>query len=268
MKTIIKISLLITGFLFLLNPIYGQANKQEAQNNYHLIAHRGGVVDNQTAENSMASLKKASTEGYWMVEIDLRLTRDSVLIIHHDLNFKRYYGIDKAVSEMDWKEIKELRGELDNQVLSFEEALKVCQENDLQVMIDNKVQGNDTVLFGEVLDLLKKYDLSEQAMMIGTEASTPFFTGKIKLSCTRQQLESNMLKPKFNPQDYYLFSGSISEEDVEWTKAHGILTVGVINAWAFKEGVMLDRAQEEAKKLKEAGVSYYQIDSVFGFFFM
>src|SRR5690554_1990229 len=201
--TIIKRNFLIIGFLLLLSPIYGQLDQQETQNKYRLIAHRGGVVDNQTAENSLAALKKASKAGYWMVEVDLRLTRDSVLIIHHDPNFKRYYGVNKNVSEMDWVEVKELVGDLGNKVLSFEEALKFCQDNDLQVMVDNKIKGYDTGLFGKVVELLKKYERSEHAMMIGTTESTPFFIGKIKLSCTLQPLQDTMLKPGFNPNDYY-----------------------------------------------------------------
>ncbi|MCM4168094.1 hypothetical protein KCTC52924_03647 [Arenibacter antarcticus] len=265
-STIMKYNFFLIGFLLLFNPIYGQLKKQEKLNKYHLIAHRGGVVDNQTAENSLASLKKASEEGYWMVEVDLRITQDSVLIIHHDPDFKRYYGVNKKVSEMNWDEIQELKGDLDNKVHSFEEVLKFCQESNLEVMVDNKIKGFDAGLFEKVVALLNKYELSEHAMMIGTSESTPFFTGKVKLSCTRQQLEDNMLKPGFNPNDYYLFSKNISKEDEEWTRKHGIMAVGAINAWAFK-GDIIKEAQKAVNKLKEAGVSYYQIDSVFGFLF-
>src|SRR5690606_19705367 len=175
--TILRYPFFIIGLFFLLGPTSGQSHKPEIQNKYHLIAHRGGVVDKQTAENSIAALKKASKTGYWMVEIDLRLTRDSVLIIHHDSNFKRYYGVDRAVSEMDWDEIKKLKGDMGNKVLSFKEALKFCQKNDLQVMVDNKIKGFDADIFGKVVELLKKYNRSEHALMIGTDESTPFFTG-------------------------------------------------------------------------------------------
>lgn len=265
--TIIKSNFVIIGLFFLLSPIYGQLNTQETQNKYRLIAHRGGIVDSLTAENSVSALKKASKGGYWMVEVDLRLTRDSVLIIHHDPNFKRYFGVDKAVSEMVWDEINELVGNFGNKVLTFEEALKLCQEGNLQVMVDNKIKGNDTVLFGKVVELLKKYERSEQAMMIGTTESTPFFTGKIRLSCTRQQLEDNMLKPGFRPEDYYLFSKNITKEDVAWTRRHGILAVGVLNTWTFSGDDMMEEARKEAKKLKEVGVRYYQLDSMFDFMF-
>lgn len=256
--------LFIVGLLLASSfPIYAQNAKRTQQRDYQLIAHRGGVVDSITAENSLASLKKAAERGYWMVEIDLRLTKDSVFIIHHDPHFKRYYGSDKLVSESNWDEMKTFKGDLGNRVLSFEEALAFCKDNNLQVMVDNKIKGNDTLLFAKVVDLLKKYDRLDQALMIGTEESTPFFTGKIGLSCTRQQLEENMLKPGFNPEHYYLFSGKISSGDAEWTQKHGILTVGVINAWGLNKEDLMKEARERANDLKEAGVRNFQIDSMF-----
>lgn len=258
--------ILAFGFFFLYTPVYGQLHLQANKNDYRLIAHRGGIVDSLTAENSQVALEKAANEGYWMVEVDLRLTRDSILIIHHDSNFKRYYDVDRTVSEMTWEEIKSLSGKLGNRVLTFEEALHYCQKHGLEVMVDNKIRGNDTVLFASVVELLKKYDRLDQAMMIGTTESTPFFTGKIRLSCTRQQLEDNMLKPGYKPENYYLFSSSITKEDMEWATEHGLLAVGVLNAWTFRDNV-LEGAQREAVKLKEAGVRYYQLDSMFDFMF-
>ena len=73
---------------------------------YYLIAHRGGVVDSTYTENGLPALQAAIKRGYKMVEVDLRITKDSVLIIHHDNNFKRYYGIDQPVKEMAWEQWK------------------------------------------------------------------------------------------------------------------------------------------------------------------
>src|SRR5690606_12127620 len=135
---------------------------------------------------------------------------------------------------MTWADVSQLKGDKDNRVLQFEEVLQFCRDNNLNVMIDNKINGFDSVLFMRVYDLVKHYELDEQAMMIGTTASAPFFTGKIKLSCTRSQLEENMLKEGYNPSHYYLFSGDISAEDAQWAADNDILAVGVINAWAIK----------------------------------
>lgn len=253
-------------FLILLVSISYSQNELPGTAGYRLIAHRGGVVDNTTAENSLPALERAIARNYWMVEIDLRLTADSVLIIHHDRNFKRYFGIDSAVSSMKWNRIKELRSNTGSRVLNFEEALRHCQGK-IRVMIDNKIQGLDTVLFAKVVALLKKYDLQKDAMMIGTDESTEFFTGKVKLSCTRKQLEENMRKPGYKASDYYLFSGEISRDDVQWANQHNIEVVGVINTWVEATPAVIDKARTKAEQLKNAGVQCFQIDSPFDIYF-
>lgn len=235
--------------------------------NYYLIAHRGGVVDSSRAENSLPALKAAIERGYKMVEIDMRLTKDSVLIIHHDMNFKRYFGLDKPVSEMNWEEIRKLKSHTGSRVLKFEEALQYCSGK-IEVMIDNKIQGNDTALFGRVFALLKKYKLDKAALMIGTDESTDFFTGKIKLSCTRKQLEENMLKPGYRPSHYYLFGSELTRDDVEWARRNNILAVGVINAWRYRRSANpAAEAEKDAQRLKATGLNHFQVDSEFERFF-
>lgn len=235
---------------------------------YFLIAHRGGIVDSTKAENSMPALQAAFQRGYKMVEIDMRLTKDSVLIIHHDNNFKRYFGIDKVVGDMTWNEISQLRSDHSNsKVLKLEEAFAYCSGK-MQVMIDNKISGNDTVLFSRVITLLKKYKLEKTALMIGTDESTAFFTGKIKLSCTRKQLEENMHKPGYHPSHYYLFGGEITRDDVDWAKKNTILAVGVINAWRYRRSqTPAADAAGDVQRLKDTGLTHFQVDSEFDRYF-
>lgn len=229
---------------------------------YRLIAHRGGIVDSLAAENSLPALERAIARGYWMVEVDLRLTADSVLITQHDRNFRRYFGVDSAVNTMSWHSIQQLRSEFGSSVLSFEEVLRQCSGR-IRVMIDNKIEGLDTVLFGKVVALLRKYNLDKDAIMIGTSASTGFFTGKVRLSCTRKQLEENMRKPGYQPSDYYLFSGDISGDDVRWARQHDIMVVGAINERNPDSPEAKERARVKAVKMQRAGVKIFQIDSAF-----
>ncbi|WP_108212111.1 glycerophosphodiester phosphodiesterase [Pontibacter mucosus] len=261
------IAILALLLALLVPDALAQKTSKQNKTKYSLIAHRGGVVDSVTAENSLAALQKAADRGYWMVEIDLRLTKDSVLITHHDRNFKRYYGVDTPVGEMTWQEVSQLVGDRGNKVLKFEETLRFCSENGLEVMVDNKIRGYDPVLFHKVVDLLKQYNLHSNALMIGTEESTEFFTGKIRLSCTRQQLEDNMKKPGYKASDYYLFSGDISQEEAVWARKNKILAVGVINAWGIKSDDKIAEARSRADALKASGVKHFQIDSVFDVFF-
>ncbi|MBE9601592.1 glycerophosphodiester phosphodiesterase family protein [Pedobacter sp. MC2016-24] len=232
----------------------------------HLIAHRGGIVDSTSAENSKEALERAIDRGYWMVESDLRVTKDGVLITYHDQTFKRSFGLDSAVTDMTWEQIRRLKSAKGYQVMLFEDLLRLSKGR-IGIMIDNKIRGNDNVLFAKVINLLKRYDLYKNALMIGTEESAAFFTGKIKLSCTRSQLETNMRKPGYRSSDFYLFSGDISRNDVLWAKKHKILAVGVLNAWAIKSPDADHVASQKANQLLAAGLSHFQIDSVFEYLF-
>lgn len=246
---------------------FGRASGQAVRDaKFQLIAHRGGVVDSTAAENSLQALEKAVKQGYYMVETDLRLTKDSMLVTYHDANLKRTFGVDASVESSTWKELSMLENKKGYKMLAFEDVLRFC-EGKLAVMIDTKIRGNDPVLFGKVIALLKQYNLYDSALMIGTDESTAFFTGKIKLSCTRKQLEENMQKPGYDPSHYYLFSNNISKEDFDWATAHNILVVGVINAWSFKSADPGKEAENQANALKAAGVTHFQIDSVFEKFF-
>jgi glycerophosphoryl diester phosphodiesterase len=233
---------------------------------YKLIAHRGGVVDSLRAENSREALQEAIRRGYDMIETDVRMTKDSFLVTHHDASLKRTFGIDKPLSALTWKELRVLKNENGYRILSLEEVLQQAKGH-LQIMIDLKIPGYHPAVFNKMIHLLKKYDLYQGALMIGTDESTVFFTGKIKLSCTREQLTSNMQQPHYSAADYYLFSGDISAADAAWAKEHHILAIGVINAWTFDKANGAQLAAEQAQRLMDAGLTWFQIDSMFERFF-
>lgn len=233
---------------------------------YSLIAHRGGVVDASTPENSMIALKKAIERGYSRIEIDVRLSKDSILVTNHDLNLVRYYGTDKMVSELTFNELKKLRGTLDQRVYSLEEILQACVGK-IEVMIDLKIPGNDRKVHQSLIDLLKKYRLLEHAMMIGTDDSSDFYRTKIALSCTRDQLNANVKRPDFDPRHYYLFAGKLTADDLEFCKKYRIPVVGVINGQP-----KTDQEREDSRTLAEQliklGVRSFQIDSIFDVYFV
>ncbi|MEO9003121.1 MAG: glycerophosphodiester phosphodiesterase family protein [Ginsengibacter sp.] len=237
-----------------------------SKTDYYLIAHRGGVVDSTITDNSRTAIETAIKRGYDMVEVDLRLTRDSVLIIQHDPTFKRYYRVDKPVSSMTWKQVSQLRSSIaGDRVLRFEEVLKICKGR-IQIMIDNKIQGMDSGIFTRVISLLRNYDLLNQALMIGTTASTPFFTGKIKLSCTRKQVKSNMKQQGYSPANYYIFEipENIPAHDVKWAKAHDIQIVAAINKFRYSHSSdPLKEAADDINRMINEGITHFQIDSEF-----
>lgn len=243
-------------------------NVEENSHNFttNIIGHRGGVVDSITPENSKEALLKAVDRNYWMVEIDMRLTKDLVLITHHDRNFVRYFNENKNVSDMTWNEISLLKSDFGTTVQKLEDVFKLCQSTGMNVMLDNKIKGFDIDVCEQIVDLLDKYNLRENALMIGTTATTEFFTGKVSLSCTREQLEANMNREDYNPNNYYFF-GNPSEQDAVWAKQNEIMIVGVINEWAMPKDNEAAAVIEIANHLKALNISYVQLDSKYDVYF-
>ncbi|MBE9464561.1 glycerophosphodiester phosphodiesterase [Dyadobacter subterraneus] len=261
----LKFSIYLLLFLFLTNlTVHAQ------DNTIHLIAHRGGVVDSTFTENGFPALKKAKENKYDMIETDVRVTKDGVLIANHDANFERYYGLKEKVTDMNWAEIQKLSSKLDgNAPLKLETVFQFCSKNKMNVMLDNKIEGPNTAVFNQLLALLDQYHLRENALMIGTDASTEFFTGKIKLSCTRKQLEENKTRKDYKPGHYFLFErpAKITQDDVNWAKDNGILTVAAINKYHYKNSEnMYKEAKDDCGKMMSFGVKYFQIDSEFAVF--
>jgi len=258
--------LLIGLFLFQTFSNGQSAIQKVVNHKYNLIAHRGGVVEGNIPENSFEALKEAVNRGYWMIEVDMRLTKDNFFITQHDNTFKRYFGVDRRVTDMTWDEIRKLSTQSGNKVQKLDDVLKFCAKNNINVMIDNKVRGNDTILFTKVVKMLDKHHLRKNALMIGTDESTEFFTGKIKLSCTIGQLKNNIRRQDYKPSNYYLFAYP-AKEDVDWANNNNILTVGVINAWPVPEEQLMEEARKKAEYLKSIGIKHFQIDSKFDIFF-
>ncbi len=70
------------------------------------------VVSHRTAagvhpENSLSGIEYSIMVGADIVEFDVRMTRDGLLVLYHDENFRRVYGIDKKVRDVTYEWIIE-----------------------------------------------------------------------------------------------------------------------------------------------------------------
>ena len=71
-----------------------------------VIAHRGG--DEGYPENTLGAFHRALELGADIVELDCKLTRDGVVVVLHDHNLKRIWGIPRGVGELDWEDLATL----------------------------------------------------------------------------------------------------------------------------------------------------------------
>ena len=107
-----------------------------ADDRIRMIAHRGGVVSDAVIENNVTAIEEAVRRGYWMVEVDVRQSLDNVPIVHHDADFKRYYGDARKVAKLTWSQISKLRATPGNErPLTFDEYLSAV-DGRMRIMLD------------------------------------------------------------------------------------------------------------------------------------
>lgn len=112
-----------------------------------LVAHRGSSADRP--ENTLASYRRAIDAGATAVEMDLRTTRDGVLVSLHDADMKRTTNGKGQVGDLTLEELQRLdaggwfhpkyAGE---RVPTFREILELCGDR-IDVLLDLKESGDD-----------------------------------------------------------------------------------------------------------------------------
>ena len=100
-----------------------------------VIAHRG--AHREVAENTPAAIRHAIELGCDYVEVDVRRTKDGVLVLMHDRSVDRTTNGKGNVKDLTYAEIRELTVGKSEKVPTFDEALKLCRGK-IKVYIDHK----------------------------------------------------------------------------------------------------------------------------------
>lgn len=127
-----------------------------------VVAHRG--YWHKAPENSMAAIKKAVELGVDMVEVDVRRSRDGVMILMHDKTLDRTTNGTGSVADHTWEEIKKLKLKThtdqltEHHVPTLEEVMNYAKGRIL-VNID---KGEDN--FEEIGQILRKTETLDIAV--------------------------------------------------------------------------------------------------------
>jgi len=124
-----------------------------------IFAHRGaGHAGSSptTHENTIAAFKAAINIGVDAIELDLRRTRNGVIIVHHDDEIE---GMKWPIGEMPADDVKNAASILGYEIPTLEETLQVCA-GEIALDIELKETGYED----EVVEMVARhYDLSNIA---------------------------------------------------------------------------------------------------------
>lgn len=119
-------------------------------------AHRG-LHDEELAENSLAAFSKAVEEGFG-IELDVRLSKDGVLVVFHDDTLTRMCGVDARVDEKTYDELLNYRLlDTDSKIPTFREALSVV-DGKVPLLIEIKEDAGNNKVSLALIEELKGYE--------------------------------------------------------------------------------------------------------------
>lgn len=232
---------------------------------YKLIAHRGGITEGKYSEYDPASIHEAIERGYYMLEIDIRQTRDSILILNHDADFSRNYNCSKRVNEMTWDEILHLQSAKGSfHPMSLEKLAQICSGK-VKFMLDIKEKNPSIDFYQRLEKILVQCNLLSEAYFIDQNAKK-YFWGKAKFNFRVneiQKIKDELLQGKDIACNYFLFDNAnrLNSGIIKWCQQNSITVVPSVNTFHYTLENDMRGARRDIEFLKECGVTEFQIDS-------
>ncbi|MCA9415699.1 MAG: glycerophosphodiester phosphodiesterase family protein [Candidatus Omnitrophica bacterium] len=270
------------GFLVLLVPIsvlnppaFGQGSgeliafsnpESLASRTPILIAHRGGVITATAPECSLAAIRLAGQDGYDMVELDIQATKDNLAVVFHDRNLEEDAGKKGRVSDYDRDELIQwpLLG-TEEKIPTLEQALSLCREIGLGVMLDFKTEGAENY-YRHVHDAIRDAGLHESTITITSrKAIREFFMIDLKSPIWFRVLDGD--DPLSKGRYAFDRASAFDRERIEELHSRGLLAIPALNTFHYPPETNLRDAARDAERLLELGVDGFQIDSVYQHFF-
>lgn len=229
-----------------------------------LIAHRGGVVDSGRPENSPGAVHGALDNGYWMIEVDVRKSRDGEPILHHDNVLSKYYGDSHRPEELTWAEMAKLKSTPGGKPpLHFEELCAMCKGK-MRLMLDLKGQW-EPAFYQRLLRHMLDNKIPGPIYSLGGPRVRPFFDGKVMVSVNRKTLQAAVEAGEPVAERYFLFElgNDIDQAAFDYARKLNVSPVAAINTFRYTMAKRdeWEGPKEDIHRLRALGVKDYQVDS-------
>lgn len=144
-------------------------NKVRLDDEVAITAHRGSSIT--APENTMAAILLAVEEGADFVEIDVQETMDGTVVLVHDKDLNRVFGIDKGIWEVSFDELKDLDsggwfgpGFSDQRLATLDQVIKAVKGR-ARLNIELKFTGHQKALASEVVRIVRENDFADQCIL-------------------------------------------------------------------------------------------------------
>jgi glycerophosphoryl diester phosphodiesterase len=242
-KKILKIKLAITAICVLIlcfTFIDGNASGKTIENfstvsniyiyspNTEITAHRGYSIN--AKENTLNAFKKAKEAGAKWIELDVRKTKDNVIVVSHDDNLKRVFKKNLIIKNTKYSVLKKYN------IPTLKESLKLAKDYDLHVNIELKEAGYEK----EIIKIVNELDLKSNVVITSFNYDALKNVEKLDSSFTTLfTVGSTKNVDKYNKVDGYsvLFTGT-SKEKIEELHNQG----KIVYLWTVDRKISLQKA--------------------------
>lgn len=192
------------------------------------LAHRGGM--GRAPENTLASFKKALSDGADGFECDVCLTQDKQPVLIH-VDFNRYdireaTGCATPLSQLNWKEVQQLKSKnSDEPVAHLDDALRFAQENQMPCFVEPK--SDTPELLPIIIERIHHFDVVHLVNIL-----TFYFKKQRQLLIDAKRLEPRLQTSAIliNPMVNYLKAATEIDANRIILGWHKINHFGIYNA--------------------------------------
>jgi glycerophosphoryl diester phosphodiesterase len=120
-----------------------------------MISHRGG----KEQENKISAFRRSITQGFKMMECDVRMSKDKVPVVIHDKTIDRTTSSRGFVHNMTSCDLKI------HEIPLFEELVSLLVEQ-VHICLAVEIKERDLELLSKVLEIIHNYRVGDRCMII------------------------------------------------------------------------------------------------------
>ena len=188
--------LLFVLYLWLIAPHHRRPNTEALVGKFY--AHRGLHDGNHGVfENSLAAFRRAVEAGYG-IELDVQLTGDGKLIVHHDGNTVRVCGIDAVIRQTPYDQLPPLPD--GSPIPTFADVLALV-DGRVPLIVEVKHYGKPTENAAHTLEALRGYkgpycveSFHPMVVRYFRKAAPGIVRGQLAMGGRRDPEESSMIE--------------------------------------------------------------------------
>ncbi len=176
MKNLIFILLILTSFLSCgKNDIDLSQIRNLNENRISPFGHAGMGISSQFPFNSFESISSALNIGAEGVEIDVQMTKDSVLVLFHDRTLQEQTDLEGVIYEQSWDDIKNATYKnplfAEYKIVSLDQLFgNLKNVKDYQFLLDFKLYQSDNpdsyvdTYINAIIKTVEKYQLENNVL--------------------------------------------------------------------------------------------------------